>query len=484
MSQRSELTEPQPFFHLVRSAELHPTRPALVSADLELSFEELLTQSARIAALLRRRGVTRGDVVAVALRNDLQLVFAEALFALAAVGCILPGELDQLGPLAVDHFVTGSTEPTSPLERTIIVDDGFFAEAAGIVEPLAIDAYDDLDSVCRIAFSSGTTGRPSPLPLTLRIMEGRSRLYDDDWLPALPLMSLVSLSGALSQHVAYSNLACGDPYLSPGTPEENLTMIRDNAVGTLIASPAQLADLAGAARRAGGGLEGLAVVHTAGSLVPPALISALAACTQAELLSFYGSTEVGPVMVGPLGPGGTVRFEPLAIDQQVEVVDAAGGPVPLGQAGQLRIRSALAASGYLGTGAEGTAFRDGCFYPGDLAVQHADGTFSLEGRAGEVMNLGGVKIDPASIDDALQALPGVEDAAVFHVASRLGADLPVVALVGDATVDLALVAAAFRSAAQGISLEAIFAVAAIPRSPMGKVRREELAASYRRSLEG
>mgnify|MGYP003353367339 CR=1 FL=1 len=48
------------------------------------------------------------------------------------------------------------------------------------------------------------------------------------------------------------------------------------------------------------------------------------------------------------------------------------------------------------------AFRDGWFYPGDLGTLTDDGRLRLAGRSSEIVNAGGVKVDPATLSAQAQ----------------------------------------------------------------------------------
>ena len=59
------------------------------------------------------------------------------------------------------------------------------------------------------------------------------------------------------------------------------------------------------------------------------------------------------------------------------------------------------------------AFRDGFFYPGDLAVRREDGRIRILGRAADVLNVRGRKVAVAPIERALQEGLGVEEVCLF-----------------------------------------------------------------------
>ncbi|HWA63446.1 MAG TPA: AMP-binding protein [Caulobacteraceae bacterium] len=101
--------------------------------------------------------------------------------------------------------------------------------------------------------------------------------------------------------------------------------------------------------------------------------------------------------------------------RRIEVADEAGEPCADGVEGELRIRvTEVDSQGYLDDD-ETTArfFRDGWFYPGDLAVRRGDGRIRILGRAGDVLNIRGRKIAVGPVEQTLQQALGVEEVCLF-----------------------------------------------------------------------
>ena len=67
-------------------------------------------------------------------------------------------------------------------------------------------------------------------------------------------------------------------------------------------------------------------------------------------------------------------------------------------------------------------FRDGCFYTGDTGYLMKDGMLVITGREKDVLNLGGDKVKPQTIEAVLTAFEGVGEAAAFTVPNQLGID--------------------------------------------------------------
>ncbi|MFJ3617928.1 class I adenylate-forming enzyme family protein [Streptomyces iakyrus] len=139
------------------------------------------------------------------------------------------------------------------------------------------------------------------------------------------------------------------------------------------------------------------------------------------LIQVYGTTEAGgissltpldhrePELLGSAGrPFPWVRVE----------IRAAGSGTPLGRGrtGEIWINSPTVSAGYLDD-AELTeaTYRDGWLRTGDLGHWDRYGYLRLDGRVGDVIKHGGLKLDPAAIEAALLQHPQVRQAAVFGV---------------------------------------------------------------------
>jgi acyl-coenzyme A synthetase/AMP-(fatty) acid ligase len=67
-------------------------------------------------------------------------------------------------------------------------------------------------------------------------------------------------------------------------------------------------------------------------------------------------------------------------------------------------------------------FRDGCFYPGDMAMQRADGRVRVLGRSADVVNFRGQKYSVAPIEEKIQNLLGVNAVCLFSGINDDGED--------------------------------------------------------------
>ena len=122
-----------------------------------------------------------------------------------------------------------------------------------------------------------------------------------------------------------------------------------------------------------------------------------------------------------------------------------------------------------------SAFRDGWFYPGDLGVMVSDTILSLRGRNDDLVNLGGLKVDCAALEEKLKSMVSAEDFCVTAVSKSDGTEQLCIAFVFDVGVTLQGMkeqVAPYLSASMGEIM--MMKLDKIPRSEAGKVQRDLL----------
>ena len=206
-----------------------------------------------------------------------------------------------------------------------------------------------------------------------------------------------------------------------------------------------------------------------------------------RLFNYVASTEAGVIAFTPLDTPEDHRWHRLVPGRQVEIVDETDRPVPTGKTGRMRVSTAGGPTGYLlDEASTRTFFKDGFFYPGDLAVIRSDGRMALQGRVTDVLNVRGEKISPAPIEDRLGELFGVSGVCLLSMPNDSGEEEIHVVIETPTPIDSEQLTAAFDQVQElrGFQLGRVHQVATLPRNPMGKVLRQEVRAQVVASLDG
>lgn len=464
----SHAPAPQPSAHAQRHAEQRPDDLAVVGPAASITYAQLVGHASRIAGVLTM--VKPGDVVGVLLPPQLEAVFIQALWQLAAISCQPPTS----GGAPIDWLVALEPHPAVPADRTILIDGPWLAHAAA-AEPVDPVPYADDADVCRLIFSSGTTGAPKAVPLSVRNLDYRAQIAPTHWMASTPILCILPLATASGSTAFFTSLVRGETYIVPGTPAENLMLLQRHQVASVKASPAQLEALVKEAEAHPVSLPALRVIQSVGSLLPEALIARLVAAFGVEVVNLYGSSESGVLAIRRDASTDPMDAGEIAHDMTVEIVDDNDAAVSPGTVGAIRSRRPHQTPGYFRDAAATAAhFRDGWFYPGDFGSL-TEGRLRLAGRAAELINAGGVKVDPARIDAAALRFAGVTDAAAFSHLDAAGVTRIALAFVGE--VDAEAFLTHLRSELGTASPTLMLRVAEIPRTTTGKVRRGDLAAA-------
>jgi acyl-coenzyme A synthetase/AMP-(fatty) acid ligase len=152
-----------------------------------------------------------------------------------------------------------------------------------------------------------------------------------------------------------------------------------------------------------------------------------------ELLLAYGGTEFRTSLETWFRNDEDVVWLAPNINSGFEIVDEDDQPVPTGIEGIVRIKSEPCYPFEYIDDLEATAkhFRDGYFYPGDMAVQRADGRIRILGRVDDVLNLVGQKIAIEPFEDAVRKTLKVENVCVFSQQDDKGNDMILIVIEGD-----------------------------------------------------
>ena len=215
-------------------------------------------------------------------------------------------------------------------------------------------------------------------------------------------------------------------------------------------------------------LTSLAFVNTGSQIVPRAFIDAFHA-RGVPVCQVYGATETGPVTL-VLRPGEAVghpgKAGRPALGVEVQLVD-----------GEVWVRGPNLARGYHRE-SDAPAFAGGWFRSGDLAQHDAEGLYEIVGRSKDLIISGGENIHPAEIENLALSDPAVADAAVVGLPDARWGEVPVLALVArpGATLDLDRLRALFEARlARFKQPRRIVVLAALPKTALGKVKKQELA---------
>lgn len=480
-------------------ARLQPGLPAILSDDRSLTYAGLMDLVTRLSGDLSRAGIQAGDLVAMvvpALQAHVALTLA--LARLGAVSMPLSNAntvyAAGYGAKLLIHYVPQGVRIESPGVRQLSLA-ALAAKGGGQFVPMADAAP---EALLRVSLSSGTTGRPKAITAT----HGRTILrceLSQDMYPGGPderMMVALGLDMSFSLTYWLRTLTTGGALVR--TPamfsEATRGVLRRHKVTFLLTSPINAMTLAGRAGQSpstdSGPLPDLNTLCIGGAVVTPGMRDAIGRHLCPNIHVHYGTSETGVVAI--LDPA-LHRLHPSCAGRLLPWVEAyaagpAGEQLPAGSEGLLRVRSRTLANGYLhpASDAQPGGFEDGWFQTNDRGLVTSDGLVFLKGRGDDVLNVAGVKVDPARIEEVIDREPGIVESAVFLRPGERGAAPVLLALIV-APHDVDVGAVKKRCAdvlGAPLTPHSLVKVPSLPRNAAGKLMRDQLNAMVGRRDAG
>lgn len=488
---------------LEAAAATRPQAPAVETpAGETLSYRELLAAVSRIgAALLEGSGgpTTCRRRFAIVLPNGPELSLV--LLAAAAVGTAVP-----LNPAYRDEEFARYLRATNA--DCLVVDrDDSLAAAVARRSGMPVVVLDGVwqatraarpaarpiprphpDEVALVLMTSGSTGSGKIVPLTHRNLCASAadvcrsvELDADDRV--LSMWEQFHIGGVVDLLLA--PLAAGGTVIAAGGFDAArffalLPTTRPTWFQGVPTTLRELCHLAARRRLACRGTS-LRFLRSVAAALPEAWRQEVEDLFGTPVVRTFGMTEAAPLITSTRLPPHVTKpgSVGVACGPEVRILDDHGRPVGTGGSGHVAVRGENVFRGYeADAAANAAAFVDGWFLTGDLGHLDVDGDLFLTGRAKELINRGGEKIAPQEIDEALARHPAVQQAAAFGVPHpRLGESVAaaVVLRPGAAADEATLQAFAARSLADFKIPRQILFLDDLPRCPVGKVRRRELA---------
>jgi malonyl-CoA/methylmalonyl-CoA synthetase len=457
---------------------------------VELTFGEIRDRAARLAHVLRTRGLAAGDRVAVHLSNRVE--FIELFLACVRSGLVLVPINVLYREREIAHIVTdadprlvvtsaGQDSLFPPWARTVdveeLTDENSRVDASDSRPPI------DGDAPALIVYTSGTTGRSKGAVLTHNNLAANTvslvtcwRITTADrYLAVLPLFHVHGLGNGICCWLASGCLARLVERFEAGRAMEWLQGFQPTLFFGVPTIYVRLLELPPDEARTIGKRMRLFVSGSAP--LPAHVLEAFRDRFGHTILERYGMSET-LMLTSNLLEGerraGTVGYPLPGVSLVLRGAD--GSPVEQGAVGEVWVQGPTVFAGYWrNPGATASAFRDGWFATGDLGQLDADGCLTLRGRATELIISGGFNIYPREIEEVLLEQDGVREAAVVGAPDERRGEVPVAYVVTDPGVDVnGLRERCAESLASFKTPRVVVRLDALPRNAMGKLQKHLL----------
>lgn len=412
----------QQFLNIV---EAYGDQIALEAGDRTASYAELNAEIERLAASMAFSGVTKGSAVATVIPNSIAFFIATlASFRLGAT--LVPlnvgytdSELAQYIQKSAAVAVVGDEASQYERIKALQPDISFIdtESALSLNVPAVADCGSEHPAL--IMFSSGSTGGSKQVMRTYSALlaEWKSEVEtfeitpDDTILCTVPLHHTHGFGNVLLAGI----LSGAKIVITPGefNPRSVIKAFEKHKV-TIYPSATFMVKMLSAMRlKQLPDLSSLKIVYTAGAPLDPEVIAAFTDTFGVSPRQLYGSTETGAAAVNKLDAPLNSVGQPLA-NVEIIVVDEQDNVLQQGAEGEIVIISDASARLYVGM-PEQTAktFRGGRYYTGDLGRFDERGNLYVTGRRKKMINVAGLKVDPAEVESVIQTMAGVTEVVVL-----------------------------------------------------------------------
>ena len=166
----------------------------------------------------------------------------------------------------------------------------------------------------------------------------------------------------------------------------------------------------------------------------------------------------------------------------LRVVDSEDNDVPVGEVGEVIIKSDLNMKGYWNRPeATAEAIKDGWFYSGDVGYFDDEGFLYIHDRVKDMIVSGGENIYPAEVENALLSHPNIADAAVIGIPDDKWGEATkafIVQVEGEPLAEDDVISYARTQIAGYKCPKTVEHIKELPRNPSGKILRKDLRAPY------
>jgi long-chain acyl-CoA synthetase len=419
------------------------TRKVTSRAQLASRIEDLAAQFG---------GFDEGEAVAIQLPNSVDFI--------AAFGAVLKKKLvailiDRDATQAEVANILGHFDAKGLLDR-----NGFSTRSA---------ARPNLpDGTRLIKLTSGSTGMPKGIVATeanlladcVNICATMGIRPDDINLGAIPM----------SHSYGFSNLVT--PLLVQGTavvisndylPQSVVNLCNRFSCTVAPLIPMVFDHLTAASD---GEFKSVRTFVSAGAPLPPAVSRKFRERFGIPIHTFYGCSECGGITYDREGSA----VERGTVGRAMENVTLSA------ERGRLIVRGDNVALGYLHDANHFQPFDDGVFVTDDLVEIGDDGEIAITGRASELINTAGKKVNPREVEQVLLQIDGVREAKVYGEPAGARGDVVAAAVVASADVTREQIRAWCLAHLSPHKVPRIVKlIESIPVDERGKVKRAALA---------
>lgn len=498
---------------LENSADKYPEKNAVWYLNRWATYLEIEQKANSIANFLLSNGTSRGDRIALLMENSINYVIC--YFGILKSGAVVVPINNEITPtnllyllhnseavalITNDKFTTLLSVLSdaksvkilladideSPFNNTVIKICSLSSalESGDITKPQTSIISLDLAS---IVYTSGSTGEPKGVMLshqnltenTISISQYLNLASNDRIMVVLPFYYIYGNSLLTTHFYSCGSVIIDNHFIYPNLIIDTMEKMQVTGFAGVPSTYSILLNKSVIKEKK---IKSLRYVTQAGGAMTPALqLQVSDTLFPAKLYIMYGTTEAAPRLtylepdflnekIGSIGKA--------IPNVEVIIADEYGMPVPSGETGEIAARGSNIMMGYWkDPKSTANVIRNGFYYTGDLGKTDKDGFIYIVGRKKEIIKVGGNRVSPKEIEEALMSLPEINDAAVIGVPDPiLGESIKAFIVFKNPTYyDLFEIRKKLSSLVAPYKMPKLFEVKnELPKNEFGKIMKERL----------
>jgi len=436
---------------LLRSAQQYPHNTALEYRDRKISFSELNDMVNRLANGLLNLGLEKGDRVAILLSKTPEVIVT-FLAAAKAGGVIFPVnyKLKSADLRTIFNYVSPQIVvaekiysplieklfiPQHPLSKVIFTND---KGKKGLNLQDIIEKESPSDPNIELAekdyvylnYTSGTTGVPKGVLTSHANIVWNTVGAIDAFEFTHKDVHLCMFPSYMHPHELFTRglYLGGTTVLTDSIfPKTIAKEIGDKKITAMMAVPYFYKSLFPLAKSGDYDFSSLRIPEAGGMYSPPEFVDKFEQLFNKKFLPVWGSTETTGIAAAcrPKEKSRPGSIGKPCLNYDIKVVNSQGDEVPDDTEGEMIIKGPGVMNGYFNLPAESdNVLKNKWYHTGDIVRKDEDGYFYFLGRKSGMMKVGGMKVYPLEIVEAITAHPEVDEVAVVSERDPMRGERP------------------------------------------------------------
>ena len=432
---------------------------AVIDNDTSCTFIELKTASDKFAHGLLKRGIKKGDTVALYCINSIE--FAIAYMGIVKAGAVVV-PINLLQKAAEIIYVM-----TNAQVKGVIYHEAFQANMDDIAAEISAQLFniciranreesadwkqlcdndgslpnikiDPVNDLAAILYTSGTTGKPKGAMLTHHnLVSNTSSVFQAmKWqagkeviVLVLPMFHAFAATVGMLTPLTHG---CAFVPVAKFEPDNLLTIIEKTNSTVFLGVPSMYNVLLNTRDDKCARFRSIKLCVSGGASMPVDILNRFEQKFGVPIYEGDGPTECSPVTcVNPVGGIRKIGTVGLPVpDVEMKILNEQGVELPVGEIGEIAVRGDNVMKGYWQLPeATKESFYEDWFLTGDLGNVDEEGYFSILDRKKDMVIVNGMNVYPRIIEEVLYRYDGILEAAVIGQTDELHGEIPVAYVV-------------------------------------------------------